>query len=160
MEIIDNSHVHIELNVFEKDIMNMKKEQKIIFTIPEASKKKYNAEVHLVGTAIEKNRTIKVHGHLEDEDEENFLTGMFVEAEIITEETLLNALPNTAVIKTNDHNTVLLLDKKEGTTYYFMQNIVNVSNDGYNGYIPIDNSSDFKTDTQFLTIGAYNPITE
>lgn len=160
MEIIDNSHVHLELNVFEKDIMNVKKEQKIIFTIPEASNKKYKAKVHLVGTAIEKNRTIKVHGHLEDEDEENFLTGMFVEAEIITEETLLNALPSTAVVKTNDHNTVLLLDKKEGDTYYFTQNIVKVSNDAYNGYVPIDNSSDFQPDTQFLTLGSYNLITE
>lgn len=160
MEIIDNSHVHLELNVFEKDIMNVKKEQKIIFTIPEASKNSYNAEVHLVGTAIEKNRTIKVHGHLEDEDEENFLTGMFVEANIITDETTLNALPGTAVTKTNDQNTVLVLDKKEGDTYYFTQNIVKVSNDGYNGYIPIDNSSDFQPDTQFLTVGSYNLIAE
>ena len=66
MEIIDNSHIHLELSVFEKDILKIKKEQEINFKIPDASSNVFKAEVHLIGTALEENRTIKVHAHLED----------------------------------------------------------------------------------------------
>ena len=97
LEIVDNDHIHVELSVFEKDIMKLKKGQEIDFRIPESSTDTYKAKVHLIGTAIEQNRTIKVHGHLEKESEVNFLIGMFVEAEIISESTSTIALPETAI---------------------------------------------------------------
>ena len=50
MEIIDNSHIHLELSVFEKDILKIKKEQEINFKIPDASSNVFKAEVHLIGT--------------------------------------------------------------------------------------------------------------
>ena len=62
LEIIDNTHIHLELSVFEKDIMKIKKGQPIQFQIPEASSDTFDAEVYLVGTSIGENRTIKVHG--------------------------------------------------------------------------------------------------
>jgi hypothetical protein len=49
--------------------MKIKKGQKIDFKIPEASGEIYKAEVHLVGASINANRTIKVHGHFEDESD-------------------------------------------------------------------------------------------
>ena len=97
MEIIDNEHIHLELSIFEKDIMKLKKEQEINFTVPESSSEVFKASVHLIGTAIEENRTIKVHGHLKDEEQANFLTGMFVEADIVTSSAFAKALPETAV---------------------------------------------------------------
>ena len=73
LEIINNDHIHLELSVFEKDIMKLKKGQKINFKLPESSTEIYKAEVHLIGTSIEENRTIDVHGHIENESELNFL---------------------------------------------------------------------------------------
>src|SRR5690606_30151658 len=61
IEIVDNDHIHIELSVFEKDIMKVKKGQKIDFKVPEASPDTFVAEVYLVGTSIGKERTIMVH---------------------------------------------------------------------------------------------------
>jgi cobalt-zinc-cadmium efflux system membrane fusion protein len=98
LEIIDNDHIHIELSVFEKDIMNVKKDQVIRFSIPEASSEIYDASVHLVGTAITANRTIKVHGHLEEDEKHNFLTGMFVDAKIVTSNSEMTSLPDTAIV--------------------------------------------------------------
>jgi multidrug efflux pump subunit AcrA (membrane-fusion protein) len=67
LEIVDTDHLHLELAVFEKDILNVKIGQKIHFKVPEASKDVFNAEVHLVGKSIEGNdRTINIHGHLDD----------------------------------------------------------------------------------------------
>jgi len=157
MEIIDTDHIHLELSVFEKDIMKVKKDQEINFKIPEATSDTYKAEVHLVGTSIEANRTIKVHGHLENDSNHNFLTGMFVEANIITDSHLANALPSESIIVIDGTSYVLVLDKKEGDIYYFNQEEVAVK-DNYNGFSEIENTDVFKSNTQFLTKGAFNLI--
>ncbi len=155
MEIIDTDHIHLELSIFEKDIMKIKKGQKIDFKIPEASSEIYKAEVHLVGTSIEVNRTIKVHGHLENDSDNNFLTGMFVDANIITDSHLAKALPSESIIVIDDVSYILILDKKEGDTYYFKQKEVEVK-DNYNGFSEIENTDVFMSNTQFLTKGAFN----
>ena len=159
MEIIDNNHIHLELSVFEKDIMKIKKGQKIDFKIPEASNEMYKANVHLVGTSIGENRTIKVHGHLDDESNNNFLTGMFVEAHIITDSTIAKALPSEAVVVVEDVPYVLVLDKKESDTYYFHQEEVEVKGE-YNGFSIVKAKNGFKSDTQFLTKGGCNLLGE
>lgn len=157
MEIIDTDHIHLELSVFEKDIMKVKKDQEINFKIPEATSDTYKAEVHLVGTSIEANRTIKVHGHLENDANHNFLTGMFVEANIITDSHVANALPSESIIVIDDISYVLVLDKKEGDTYFFKQEIVTVT-DSYNGFSEIKIKDTLKSNAQFLTKGAFNLI--
>ncbi|AUC79426.1 efflux transporter periplasmic adaptor subunit [Nonlabens sp. MB-3u-79] len=157
LEIIDTDHIHLELSVFEKDILKVKKGQEIDFKIPEASSDTYKAEVHLVGTSIEENRTIKVHGHLDNEEKTHFLTGMFIDASIITDSAFAKAVPNQAVVEVDGVFYVLVLDQKEGDTYYFNQEEVEVKS-SYNGFTVIENKSSFDSDTKFLTQGAFNLI--
>ena len=119
MELVDVDHIHLELSVFEKDIMKIKKGQKITFTIPEASDKVYTADVHLVGTTIdETSRRVKVHGHLNNE-ETNFIVGMFVEADIHLNQATAWALPEEAVIESGNQNYILVLDKQTQDGYIF-----------------------------------------
>jgi RND family efflux transporter MFP subunit len=119
LEIVDTDHLHLELAVFEKDILNVKIGQKIHFKVPEASKDVFNAEVHLVGKSIEGNdRTINIHGHLDDAIKQKLLTGMFVEAEIIIDSKKGLAIPTEALVTENNKNFVLLLDnEKNGYTF-------------------------------------------
>ncbi len=159
MEIIDNSHIHLELSVFEKDILKIKKEQEINFKIPDASSKVFKAEVHLIGTALEDNRTIKVHAHLEDESHSNFLTGMFVNADIITDSVLEKALPNEAIVVIDDKSFVLVLNKTDENNYYFEQKEVEIK-ESNNGYKVVKNANTFSPNTQFLTRGTYNLLGE
>ncbi|MEH6534894.1 MAG: efflux RND transporter periplasmic adaptor subunit [Psychroserpens sp.] len=118
MDIVDTDHIHLELSVFEKDIMKVKKDQKILFKTPEASEDIYEAEVHLVGTTIdEQTRRVKVHGHL-DNGEENFIIGMFVEADIIISGTKGMGLATEAIIEVDDEAYVLVLEEKHGDEFY------------------------------------------
>jgi len=118
MEIVDIDHIHLELSVFEKDIMQIKKDQKILFTIPEASNKTFEAEVHLVGTTIdEQTRRVKVHGHV-DNDKENFIVGMFVDADIIVDSTKSMGLPKEAIIEVGDAFYVLVLEKQQNEEFH------------------------------------------
>lgn len=159
LEIVDNHHLHLELSVFEKDIMKLKKGQKINFKIPESSKETYLADVHLIGTSIEVNRTIKVHGHIENEEEVNFLTGMFVEADIVVESAFAKALPETALAKIEDESFVLLLDDETEEGYYFEQIEVHVGQQGAQ-QIAIEMHEKFNESSVFLTKGTFNLVGE
>lgn len=159
MEIINNDHIHLELSVFEKDIMKVKKGQVVEFKIPEASDDVFTAEVYLVGTSIGANRTIKVHAHIENEDEANFLTGMFVEANIITETSKQMSLPSDAVAMVDNESYVLVLDEKKESNYYFKQVPVEILG-SYENRTSFSNFSFFKPDAQFLTKGAFSLIGE
>lgn len=156
LEIINNDHIHLELSVFEKDIMKLKKGQIIKFKIPEASKEIYKAEVHLIGTNIQENRTVKVHGHLENESEANFLTGMFVEADIVTESTSSLALPETALVEVDNVMYGLIMDEETENGYYFKQEKIDVASK-YNGFLSISNLQE-NINSEFLLKGTFNLI--
>ena len=126
LELVNTDHIHLELAVFEKDIMNVKKGQQIRFKIPEASKDTFDAEIHLVGTTIDaETRRVQVHGHVENEDS-NFIVGMFVEAEIITESTKKLSLPKEAIIPLEDGNYVLVLDEENEDEFHLKKIKVNL----------------------------------
>ena len=158
MEIINTDHIHLELAVFEKDILKIKEGQKIVFNIPEALEDTFEAEVHLVGTSIDtKNRTVTVHGHLEDDKNHNFALGMFVDAQIITESSQALALPVDAIITLDDKYYVLLINSKEEARYVFDQKEVTIGS-SFNGYTMIKNKDDFTEKDLFLVKGAFNLI--
>ncbi|WP_299519587.1 efflux RND transporter periplasmic adaptor subunit [Winogradskyella sp.] len=156
LEIVDNSHIHLELSVFEKDILKIKKGQKITFSIPETSKQTYEAEVHLVGTIIEDNRTIKVHGHLLD-NSVKLLPGMFVNAEIITDVSSADALPNNAVVEEDGEHFVLILNEETETDYYFIKTQV-FTESANSGYTSLKENSNLKGEDKILNDGAFGLI--
>lgn len=157
LEIINNDHVHLELAVFEKDIMKVKKDQFIGFRIPEASEETFEAKVHLIGTSISANRTIKVHGHLKDESGHNFLTGMFVEAAIVTNSTAAKALPEEAIVAVDGAHFVLLL-KETGENAHTFQKVAVTIGETANGFTEIKQTEAFGPGDQFLTKGAFNLV--
>jgi cobalt-zinc-cadmium efflux system membrane fusion protein len=127
LEIVDTNHLHLELAVFEKDILKIKEGQKISFIVPEATKEIFDAEVHLVGKSIEGNdRTINVHGHLGDSIKQKLLTGMFVEAKIKTSSKKGLAIPVEALITENNKNFVLLLNNDKNNIFSFKKVAVTV----------------------------------
>ena len=159
LEIIDNQHIHLELSVFEKDIMKIKKGQPIRFRIPEASDDTHMAEVYLIGTSIGENRTIKVHGHLHNEEQNNFLTGMFIDAQIITDSKTDIALPETAVVEVDGSNYLLRLQNSENGNYEFEQIEVEIGST-VDGFTALKNSEILNPSDQFLTKGAFNLLGE
>ncbi len=159
IEIVDNEHIHLEISVFEKDIMKIQKGQEILFKIPEASAETYRAEVYLIGNAIEENRTIRVHGHLKDISKHNFLTGMFVSAAIITSDKSAMSIPTEALVSLNDSLYLLLLETEKDTMYRFK--LVKVeTGDAYNGYTAIKSTDQLPENARILTKGAFSLVGE
>ncbi len=159
IEIVDNDHIHLELSVFEKDIMRLHKGQEISFEIPEASSEVYAAEVYLISTSIEENRTVKVHGHLKDLKKHNFLTGMFVHATIIISDNVTMSIPSEAIVSNEGTSYLLLLESEKDKVYSFKPVKVEIG-DVYNGYSVIKNLNDFPEDARILTKGAFTLVGE
>ena len=108
-EIVDNEHLHIGLKVFEKDIDKAKVGQKITFALTTRPDKIYEAEIFALGKAFDmKTRAVKVHAKIIG-SHEGLLTGMFVEARIITGNKEVNALPDAAFVT------------EDGLDYVFVQ---------------------------------------
>ena len=155
MEIMDTDHIHLELKVFEKDLLGLKRGQEILFTVPEASDSVFRGEVHLVGTAIDpKTRTALIHGHIAEKDEHNFTAGMFVEAHIVTDTSKHWALPENAVVEMEGKQYVLEVESETADEYTLQPTEVEIGAT-YHGYTNIKNASEFKEDSRFLTKGGF-----
>ena len=159
LEIVNTDHIHLELSVFEKDIMKIKKGQIITFKVPESSGELFKAEVHLVGTSIdESTRTIKVHAHIEDEEKTRFIKGMFIEAEIITDAKTAKALPKDAVYNFNDSYFTLVLKDLKDEIYTFNKTEVKAGKQ-VEDFIEVLNPDDFN-DKNVLTKGSLTLLSE
>ena len=154
LEIINDEHKHLELVVFEKDILNVKEEQPILFSIPESSSNKHNATVHLVGKSINENRTVKVHGHVENEAEP-FLVGMFVEAEIITNSIQKIALPVSSVLEEDGKFYILVLKDRNENSYQFEKIKITIGSKNEDWIEVLDSNLSEK---EILIKGAFLPI--
>lgn len=110
-EIINTDHLHLELDVYQKDAPKVKKGQKVRFNISSLGNREFVGEVFLVGKDLsEDKRSINVHVHFNDE-EADFSVGMYGNATIVSEENLSNTLPITAVVV--DGNSTYLFKKVE-----------------------------------------------
>ena len=86
----------------------------------------HDAEVHLVGTSISNDRTIKVHGHIHEEEKNKFITGMFVEADIICDSRKEISLPKSAILQNENHYFALVLKDKKDNNYQLEKVKLNV----------------------------------
>lgn len=158
MEIVNTDHIHLELKVFEKDVLKLKKGQKVNIKIPESSMKTFQGEIHLIGKSIDENRTVEVHAHVDNESEHNFIVGMFVETDILIEDNESLAIQEEAIIDANNKNYVLILKSEDEENYNFIKKEIelgSVSDD----FIGIKNTNQFKNTDRFL-LGGFNLISD
>ena len=157
--IVNTEHLHLELNVFEKDILEIKVGQKIRFSLPDSREKVYDAKVFVVGKSINENdRSINIHGHLLDESQEsNFLPGMYVDSKILTNEQVYKALNSNSVINVDGINYVLVKNSTDSQNYIFEKRELKVG-ETVNGYTRILNADDFKAGDEILIEGAFNLV--
>ncbi len=119
LELINRDHIHLELQVFEKDIMKVFVGQEVRFSIPEASETVFKAQVVQVGKSLDENRSVRVHADLDDTIRQEFLIGMFVQAQILKDSDENWALPEHAIFREGDSWYVYAFDHADkGDRYY------------------------------------------
>ena len=159
MIIVDADHLHLELNIFEKDIAKVRVGQPIHFRIQQNQSEQYDAVVYMVNKTVDAEmRTIGVHCHLVDEKLTNrFNPGVYVEADIYTTSEARLSLPQGALIEVDNSYYVLVLDSSSDAGYTFAKKEVKTGASNMHN-IEIQNASDFNENTEFLVKGAFNLI--
>lgn len=157
MKVTNLEELHVELNVYEKDITKLKDGQQVIFYAQDNPDKKFEAEVHLVNKAIDPTtRTVNVHADLVQKENAQFLVpGMFLEAKVITNTQTFQALPTDAVVTIDDISYALL--EMENETYKKVIVKTGVTN---SEFTQILNADKFAPKAKFITKGAYPLISE
>lgn len=158
MTVVNTDHIHLELKVFEKDVLKIKKGQKVIFRIPESTDEVFEGDILLIGRSIDKNRTVQVHAHIDHDIKHDFIVGMFVETDIIVEDNTSKGLPEAAFIDVNDKNYILIFKSKDNEEYTFLKKEILLGK-GHNGFNSMEGDDVFKETDQFL-LGGYNLIAE
>ncbi|MEO5911414.1 MAG: efflux RND transporter periplasmic adaptor subunit [Pelobium sp.] len=111
-EIADTEHLHVELTVFEKDVPKLKIGQKVRFTLANEQKERM-ATVYLIGREINQERIVHVHCHLDQEDNQ-LLPGMYLQALVESGSEKVTALPNQAVVEfEGEHYIFVALPKSQ-----------------------------------------------
>ena len=155
MEIMNTDHIHLELKVFEKDLMDIRKGQDIFFTVPEATKDTFRATVHLVGTTIDPaTRVALIHGHIDEKESQRFHAGMFIDAQVITGTQNKRALPENAVVEMDGKQYVLVVEKETADEFEIRPVEIKVG-ETYKGYTAIDDTGKLNANAKFLVKGAF-----
>jgi membrane fusion protein, heavy metal efflux system len=94
-KIVNLEHIHAELQVYEKDISKIAVGQKVSFQLANDTTVRM-ASVYLVGKEISPERTIRIHCHLNNEDQ-SLLPGMFVIANIETISVEADVVPTGSI---------------------------------------------------------------
>jgi len=114
-ELVDNTGLHIDLNVFEHDIARVQVGQKVVFGHAGEPVGQHTATVFAMNKAFEsEQQAVLVHAKLDDNGEE-LLPGMFIEALIMTDSTQAWSLPSEAVVSNGDEHYIFVED--EPNTY-------------------------------------------
>ncbi len=157
VEITNVEHIHLELQVFEKDALMIEEGQVINFTVPESDGQRFTGAVYLVGKSVDGNdRTINVHGHIGEEDEDKFIPGMFVEAEIETDKSTGLCLPEEATVELDGEMYVLVKTGENEENIYFERIKVRTGKNA-KGWVEILDL-DLLKDKQVLVDGGFSLI--
>lgn len=110
MEIIDNSEIHCDLIVFEKDLFKVKAGQQVNFTLTNQNNQQISGQIYGVNKSFEDaSKGIIVHAVIRDAAKFRLIPGMYVTALIDVGNQLTTAVPVDALVRSEGKNYVYLL---------------------------------------------------
>jgi len=155
MDIISSEHLHLELDVYEKDISAIKVSQKISYTVPALGQTIYYGSVEVIGKEFNSDsKTVRVHGHLEGVQPQ-FLKDLFLNAKIFLNNVETTALPENAIIKDGESSYIYVAHNEKEATEIEFEKINVVLGSTENGYTAVKLIDAISDEMQIVTKGAY-----
>lgn len=97
-EIVDNTQLHLDLFVYEKDMPKLKNNQLIHFTLTNNPGKEYDAQIFSLGTSFEgESKAITVHAKVKG-DKSGLIDGMNITAIVSLQKATVPAVPTDAIV--------------------------------------------------------------
>jgi cobalt-zinc-cadmium efflux system membrane fusion protein len=155
--VSDNSEIHVDFKVYEKDIRKVKEGQEIYFTVAAKPNELLKAKIHAIGKTFESEpKALHVHADVHNENKE-LLPGMYVEGRIVQDKKMAFAVPEDAIIKDGAQSFIFILyeeGKKVRNKIKFKMIPVNIGIADLE-FVEISLSLDITKDLKVVTKGAY-----
>ncbi|MES2827731.1 MAG: efflux RND transporter periplasmic adaptor subunit [Bacteroidota bacterium] len=159
MEVVDNSKIHCDLTVFEKDLMAVKVGQKVSFQLTNQENQLISGRINGINKSFEnESKGVIVHAVIDNAKNKNLIPGMYVTALISTGSKLMPALPVDAIVRSEGKQYIFVVDenakKNDAKTFSFIRTEVKtgVSEQGYVQVVPIE---ELPAKARVVTKGAF-----
>jgi RND family efflux transporter MFP subunit len=97
MDVVDNSQLHLDMFVYEQDLLKVKEGQQVELWLTNLPTKHYHAKIFGIGSAFEgQSKSIPVHATITG-DKKGLIEGMNVTAMINTLENQATVVPSSAI---------------------------------------------------------------
>ena len=108
-EIVDNSQLHLDLFVYEKDIPKLRNNQLIHFTLTNNPGKEYDAQIYSLGSSFEgESKAITVHAKVQG-DKTGLIDGMTITAAISLDSKSKPAVPTDAIVSVAGQDYIFIV---------------------------------------------------
>ena len=111
MNIVDNSKLHVDLLVYEKDLFKVKQGQNVRFILTNQNNTEINGKIFSVGKSFEnETKSVAVHADISN-FQQKLIPGMYVNALIDAGANTVKALPTEAIIKADGREFIFVLEE-------------------------------------------------
>src|SRR5690625_128363 len=163
-EILDNSHIHAELMVYERDVHKVDPGQEVLFRYTHQNGHElYVGRIFSIGKVFEENpRGVHVHAEI-DQPSDDLLPGMYIDGRIVTDSDRRPALPDDAVLRNENGHLVFIELPPQGDETGEMSVFRAISvRQGISdhGYTEVHFFEPLPETARFVTNGAFYLLTE
>lgn len=117
VEIVDNGLLHLDLQVFERDLPNIRVGQVVHFTLTNNPQATYTAQVYNIGSSFEnESKTVAVHCTVTG-NKTGLIDGMNITGMISISNVLSPAVPNDAIVEADGKYYIFIQTQKEAEAH-------------------------------------------
>lgn len=128
MDIIDNSKVHADLIVFEKDLFKVKVGQKIRFVLTNQDNREISGKIYGINKSFEdRSKGIIVHATIKNAKKSQLIPGMYVRGLIDIGNQTVPVVPEDAVVHSEGKDFIFVVDSTRSdakTTSFWLAEII------------------------------------
>lgn len=119
MTLVDNSKLHLDLMVYEKDLPQISIGQEVTFALTNLSQTVVSGKIFSIGKTFEEGtRSVAVHASI-DNVPDNLIGGLYVNALIHIGSREVPALPEEAVVKAEGREFIFILEEADANHFHF-----------------------------------------
>jgi cobalt-zinc-cadmium efflux system membrane fusion protein len=108
-EITDNSAIHADFMIYEKDVHLIKMGQLIHFTVANRPEEEFTATIFAIGKEFEANsRSVQIHAQINENVKELF-PGMYISGHLHIDKKLTTTLPDDAIVTEGTKSFIFVL---------------------------------------------------
>ena len=148
-ELVNPKDIHVNLHVFEKDIVKLSIGQNLIVYTNSNPDKKYPCEILLISKDISTDGTAEVHCHFEQYDQ-TLIPGMYMNADISVDHSHVMCLPEESIVSFEGKQYIFLKDHNDSYTIKDIQTGIRDK-----GFVQILNPEDLQKKSIVIK-GAYS----